>query len=182
MRLLNANISKIFIPAVLVLGLMFFGGQMNQVAAQTFTTTSIQGEYAFTAMDDGGGVGISGAAVPQEAAMGVITADGSGNITGKITWNMYDFLDQVPNSDRVVLHDFPFTGSYTVEADGFGTMTGLIDYDLDGNVDEEMVGKIVITKAKTYWGQVNKAFEFWFIGDEPSIGGGLIKIHFTIRQ
>ena len=181
MRLLNANISKIFIPTVLVLGLMFFGGQMNQVAAQTFTTTSIQGEYAFTAMGGGGGVGITGAAVPQEAAMGVITADGSGNITGKITWNMYDFLDQIPNSDRVVLHNFPFTGSYTVETDGFGTMTGQIDLDLDGSVDQEIVGKIVITKARTIWGEVNKAFEFWFLGDEPSTGGGLIKMHFMKR-
>jgi hypothetical protein len=179
MRLLNAHISKIFIRTVLVLCLMVFWGQINQVDAQTFTQASIQGEYAFTSLNSGGGVGISGDAVPQEAAMGVMTADGSGNMTGKITWNMYDFLGQVPTSDRLILHDFPITGSYTVGADGFGTMTGQVDFDLDGSVDMEITGKIVITRARTI---TASAVGFCFIGDEPSTGGGLITIRFMKRD
>ena len=150
---------------------------MSFTVAEGYSEASIQGEYSFTAMEQGGGDGISGNALPQEAAMGVITADGSGNITGNITWNMYDFGDQVPGSDRLVLHNFPFTGSYIVEGNGFGTMQGDIDYDLDGTVDDTLLGKLVITKATAD----KEALEFWWIGDEPEASGSIPIIHFTKR-
>ena len=139
---------------------------------------SIQGTYAFTAMEQGGAPAPSSDSVVQEAAMGIISADGKGAITGKITWNMYDFLDQVPGSDRLVLHRFPFTGTYAVEDDGFGTMIGSIDFDQDGVVDAEIIGKLVITKTKD-----QMALEFWFIGDPPPTGGGsIVIIHFSKRE
>jgi hypothetical protein len=139
---------------------------------------SIQGTYAFTAMEQGGAPAPSNDSVVQEAAMGIISADGKGAISGKITWNMYDFLNQVPGSDRLVLHRFPFTGTYAVENDGFGTMIGYIDFDQDGVVDAELTGKLVITKTKD-----QMALEFWFIGDPPPTGGGsIVIIHFFMRE
>lgn len=146
--------------------------------AEAFSKTSIQGTYAFTAMEQGGGVGITGSAVPMEAAMGIMTSDGKGNSTGKISWNMFDLLDQVPESDRLILHRFPITGEYTLEEDGFGTMSGFIDFDFDTNIDMTITGKIVITKATAD----HKALEYWFVGDEPGPGGSIIIIHFFMRE
>lgn len=144
---------------------------MPFTVAEGFSEASIQGEYAFTAMEQGGGVGITGDTVPSEAAMGIVAFDGAGNFTGKVTWNMYDIQDQVPNSDRLVFHRFPFTGTYTVEGDGFGTANFNIDFDLDGNIDLVMTGKLFITKATSN----KEATEAWFIADDTtfSVGGGL---------
>lgn len=145
--------------------------------AEAFSKASIRGTYAFTAMEQGGGVGITGSAVPMEAAAGIMTTDGNGNATGTISWNMYDLLDQVPESDRLVLHRFPITGEYTLEEDGFGTMGGFIDFDFDGNVDMAITGKLVVTKATSD----HKALEFWYIGDEPGPSGSIIIMHFFKR-
>jgi hypothetical protein len=154
-------------------------GMPFTVAAEGgFSEASIQGEYAFTATEQGGGDPISGNVFPQETAAGIVTADGSGNITGKITWNTPDLLDQVPGSDRLVLHRFPFTGTYTVAGDGFGTMQGDMDFDFDGNSDISIIGKTVITKATTN----NEALEWWFISDEPAPSGSLVIMHFFKRQ
>jgi hypothetical protein len=52
-------------------------------------------------------------------------------------------------------------------------MTGYLDLNLDTIVDQEIPGKIVITRAT-----IDKlAIEFWFIGDEPLPGGGLPILH-----
>jgi hypothetical protein len=128
-------------------------------------------------MEQGGAPAPLSDSVVQEAAMGIISADGNGSTIGKISWNMYDFLDQVPLSDRLVLHRFPFTGTYTLEADGFGTMTGSIDLDQDDVVDVQFIGKLVITKSKD-----KVALEFWIIANPPLPGGGLVIIHFFRRE
>jgi hypothetical protein len=138
---------------------------------------SIQGTYTFTGMEQGGAPAPLSDSVVQEAAMGIISADGKGSIIGKISWNMYDFLDQVPGSDRLVLHRFPFTGTYTIEADGFGTMTASVDLDQDGVADVEISGKLVITKTTD-----KMALECWFIGDEPLAGGSIVIMHFFKRE
>jgi hypothetical protein len=127
-------------------------------------------------MEQGGAPVPQGTSVVQEAAMGIISADGKGGIIGKISYNMYDFLGQVPGSDRVVLHRFPFTGTYTLEADGFGTMTGSMDLDQDGVADMEIIGKLLITKTTD-----RMALEFWFISDEPPVEGGSIVIMHCIK-
>ena len=142
-----------------------------------FSATSIQGVYAFTGMEQGGAPAPQNDSVVQEAAMGLLSADGKGSIIGKISWNMYDFLDQVPGSDRLVLHRFPFTGTYTIEADGFGTMTASVDLDQDAVADVEISGKLVVTKTKD-----KMTSEFWFIGDEPMPGGSIVIIHFFTRE
>ena len=89
---------------------------------------------------------------------------------------MYDLLDQVPGSDRLVLHRFPFSMEYTLDADGFGTMTGYIDFDLDTVTDAEIAGKIVVTKTNS-----GEAIEFWFIGENP-LSEGIVMIHFFKRE
>jgi hypothetical protein len=143
-----------------------------------FDQASINGTYSFTAMEQGGAPAPSSDSVVQEAAMGIVSADGKGSMAGKISWNMYDFPGLVPNSDRFVLHRFPITGSYTLEADGFGTMTSSIDLDQDGDIDMQISGKLVVTKTKD-----KAAIEFWFIGDEPPPGGGsIVIIHFFKRE
>jgi hypothetical protein len=142
-----------------------------------FNEASIQGTYAFTAMEQGGAPAPLSESVVQEAAMGIMTADGNKSMSGKISWNMYDFLDQVPGSDRLVLHRFPLTGKYTLEADGFGTMVGYIDLDQDGAADMEISGNLVITKAKD-----KMALELWFIGNEPMIDGSIVILHLFRRE
>lgn len=143
-----------------------------------FSEDSIQGAYAFTGMEQGGAPApAASASTVQEAAMGILSADGKGSIIGKISWNMYDFLDQVPGSDRLVLHRFPFTGTYTIEADGFGTMTASVDLDQDGVADVEISGKLVITKTTD-----KMTLECWFIGDEPLAGGSIIIMHLFKRE
>ena len=147
-----------------------------------FSEASIQGTYAFTGMEQGGALAPQGASVVQEAAMGIFSADGKGSIIGKISWNMYDFGGQVPGSDRLVLHRFPFTGTYTLEDDGFGndgfgTMAASVDLNQDGVADVTISGKLVITKTKN-----RMALEFWFIGDEPMAGGSIVIIHFYKRE
>jgi len=154
-----------------------WSNSLSYTLEKGFDEASIQGSYAFTAMDQGGAPAPSSDSVVQEAAMGIISANGKGGVIGKISWNMYDFLDQVPDSDRLVLHRFPFTGTYTVEDDGFGTFIGSIDFDQDEVVDVEMTGKLVITKTKD---QV--ALEFWFIGDPPPTGESIVIIHFFKRE
>jgi hypothetical protein len=109
--------------------------------------------------------------------MGIFSADGKGNIIGQISWNMYDFLDLVSGSDRLVLHRFPFTGTYTLEDDGFGTMTASVDLDQNGVADVEISGKLVITKTTD-----TMAIECWLIGDEPLTGGSIVIMHFFKRE
>ena len=138
---------------------------------------SIQGSYSFTGMEQGGAPAPLSDSVIQEAAMGILSADGKGSIIGKISWNMYDFLDQVPGSDRLVLHRFPFIGTYAIEDDGFGTMVASVDLDQDGVADVEISGKLVITKTTD-----KMALEFWFIGDEPLAGGSIVIMHFFKRE
>ena len=152
-------------------------GGLPFTVEEGFSATSIQGVYAFTGMEQGGAPAPQNDSVVQEAAMGIMSADGNGNIIGKISWNMYDFLDQVPSSDRLILHRFPFTGTYALENDGFGTMSGYLDLDIDGTVDVEISGKLVVTKTKD-----NMTSEFWFIGDEPMVGGSIVIIHFFRRE
>ena len=147
-----------------------------------FSEASIQGTYAFTGMEQGGALAPQGASVVQEAAMGIFSADGKGSIIGKISWNTYDFLDQVPGSDRLVLHRFPLTATYAFEDDefgndGFGTMTGSIDLDQDGVGDIKLIGKLVITKTTD-----RMASEFWFTGNPLMAGGSIIIIHFFKRE
>jgi hypothetical protein len=143
-----------------------------------FNEASIQGTYAFTGMEQGGAPAPSSGPVVQEAAMGIISADGNGSIIGKITWNQYDFLDldQDPDTDRLVLHRFPLTGTYNLEGDGFGTFTSLIDQNLDGVVDMELPGKLVVTKSKNLL-----ALEFFVIGDNP-VGSGTIAIMHCFKR
>lgn len=144
---------------------------MPFTVAEGYSEASIQGEYVFTSFEQGGGVGISGDALAQEAAMGIASYDGAGNVTGKVTWNMHDVQDQNPTSDRLVLVNFPFTGSYTVEGDGSGTASLNIDFDLDETIDLVMSGYILITKATAD----NEALEFYFMADDTvySATGGL---------
>jgi len=154
-----------------------YSDSLSFTVEEGFNEASIQGTYSFTAMEQGGAPSPSSDLVVQEAAMGIMSADGKGYLIGKISWNMYDFLDQVPGSDRLVLHRFPLTGSYTLEADGFGIMTGLVDQNQDGVVDMELPGKLVITKTNS-----QMALEFWFIGDEPLPGGSIVIMHFIKRE
>lgn len=154
-----------------------WSASLSFTVEEGFNEASIQGTYAFTAMEQGGAPVPQGTSVVQEAAMGIISADGKGGIIGKISYNMYDFLGQVPGSDRVVLHRFPFTGTYTLEADGFGTMTGSMDLDQDGVADMEIIGKLLITKTTD-----RMALEFWFISDEPPVEGGSIVIMHCIKR
>jgi hypothetical protein len=144
---------------------------MPFTVAEGFDEASIQGEYVFTAFEQGGGVGISGDALAQEAAMGIASYDGAGNFTGKVTWNMHDVQNQNPTSERLVLVNFPFTGTYTVEGDGSGTANLNIDLDLDGNIDLIMSGYILITQATAD----REALEFYFMADDTvySATGGL---------
>ena len=114
--------------------------------------------------------------------MGIVSADGNGRLIGKISWNTYDFLDQVPGSDRLVLHRFPLTATYAFEDDefgndGFGTMTGSIDLDQDGVGDIKLIGKLVITKTTD-----KMALECWLIGDEPLAGGSIVIMHLFKRE
>ncbi len=147
-----------------------------------FSEASIQGTYAFTGMEQGGALVPGSGSVVQEAAMGIFSADGKGSLIGKISWNTYDFLDQVPNSDRLVLHRFPITGTYTLEDDGFGndgfgTMAASIDLNQDGVADMVLSGKLVITKTTN-----RMALEFWFIGNQPVEGEPIVIIHFFKRE
>jgi hypothetical protein len=154
-----------------------WSSSLSFTVEEGFNEASIQGTYAFTGVEQGGAPASLSDSVVQEAAMGIISADGNGSTIGKISWNMYDFFDQVPLSDRLVLHRFPFTGIYTIEADGFGTMTGSIDLDQDGVVDVQFIGKLVITKSKD-----KVALEFWTIANPPLPGGGLVILHFFRRE
>jgi hypothetical protein len=140
-------------------------------------TEAIMGTYAFTGMEQGGAPAPLSDSVVQEAAMGIASADGKGSFIGKISWNMYDFFDQVPGSDRLVLHRFPITGTYTLEEDGFGTMAASIDINQDTVADMVISGKLVITKTKN-----KMALEFWFIGNQPVEGEPIIIIHFFKRE
>ena len=147
-----------------------------------FSEASIQGTYAFTGMEQGGAPAPGSGSVVQEAAMGIFSADGKGSLIGKISWNTYDFLDQVPGSDRLVLHRFPIKGTYTLEDDGFGndgfgTMAASIDLDQDGVADVEISGKLVITKTTD-----KMALECWLIGDEPLAGGSIVIMHLFKRE
>jgi hypothetical protein len=134
----------------------------------------IKGTYAFTGMEQGGAPYPSAASVVQEAAMGIVYTYGTTG-TGKITWNMYDYGEEVAG-DRLVLHRFPFSMEYSLGFDGFGNMTGLIDFDIDGVNDAEITGNIVATK--TYNTEV---LEFWFIGENP-LAEGMVIIHFFKRE
>ncbi len=178
LQIINKSIIHSIIIVCLTFALGLFGPWSKTVTfaqESTFSVASIHGTYAVTAMEQGGGIGITGGSVPIEAAAGRLVADGNGNISGKITWNMYDYQNLYPDSDRMVLHGHPMTGIYELEKDGFGTMTGYVDFDMDGTVDQEIPGKIVIIRSTTD----KIATELWFIGDETFTGGSLPMLHFV---
>lgn len=78
-------------------------------ASNGFTCTSLQGVYGYTVQ------GTIGMTTPL-AAMGVLTADGKGGISGTETLQVYGQGTQVTQ----------FQGSYSVDAGGTGTM--IINY------------------------------------------------------
>ena len=176
-KILNKSVihSLIILCLIVAIGLFSLWSETEAFAQESeFSVASIHGTYAVTGMEQGGGVGISGQSVPLEAAAGRLVADGNGSISGKITWNMYDYQNLNPASDRMVLHGHPMTAIYELEKDGFGTMTGYLDLDMDGTVDQEITGKLVITRSTTD----KNATELWFIGDETFPGGILPMLHF----
>lgn len=136
---------------------------------------SIKGNYAFTAMEQGGSSGFSGDSVVNEAGMGIVSSNQNGGMVGKISWNMWDSS----TSERKIFHRVPFVASYTLEGDGFGTMTLSVDLTQYDSDDMSVTGKLTVTKTKE-----KEALEFWFIADEPRYyGGGRIPIiHFFKRE
>ena len=101
----------IIMTAVLLIGMAMWlpGLRSRRVAAQSL---GLKGSYGFSATAGGnsnGGFGI----------VGVITFDGAGNLIGSETVVSPDLS---PNATDVNVQALPFTGTYTVNADGTGAM------------------------------------------------------------
>jgi hypothetical protein len=109
------NSSRVMImTAVLLIGMALWlpGLRSRRVAAQS---AGLMGAYGFTAIVPYAG-GNSNVGI---AIVGVITFDGAGNVTGSET---VVSPDPSPNATTVNVQAVPFTGTYTVNADGTGTM------------------------------------------------------------
>jgi len=87
------------------------GLKSRQVAAQGLTLT---GSYGFTAT-----VPYSGGTIDPAAVVGVIKFDGAGNLTGSET---VVSPDSDPKATSVKAQTLSFNGTYTLNADGTGTM------------------------------------------------------------
>lgn len=104
------NRSRVIImTAVLLIGIALWlpGLRSRRVAAQS---AGLTGSYGFTQTD------LSN----PSATVGVITFDGAGNVTGSVTSVQ---PDPSPNATAVVVQAGQFTGTYTVNPDGTGTLT-----------------------------------------------------------
>jgi hypothetical protein len=107
------NRSRVIIMmAVLLIGILVWlpGLRSRQVAAQS---AGLKGSYGFTqarlyAGDDN-----------PAAVIGVVTFDGAGNATGSATSVQHD---TEPMATTVHVQAAQFTGTYTVNADGTGTL------------------------------------------------------------
>src|SRR5215831_17398234 len=100
--------------AALLIGIALWlpGLRSRRVAAQN---PGLMGSYGFTAGAPYTGANNSGPI----ALVGVITFDGAGNLTGSETVVQ---PDQSPNATTVQSQKVPFTGTYTVNSDGTGTL------------------------------------------------------------
>jgi hypothetical protein len=99
--------------AVLSIGIALWlpGLRSRRVAAQS---VGLMGSYGFTATAPYAGVTSNLGAI-----IGVITFDGAGNLTGSQTLVS---PDPSPNATTVQVQAVSFSGTYTVKADGTGTM------------------------------------------------------------
>jgi hypothetical protein len=100
--------------AVLLIGIAVWipGLRSRRVAAQSL---GLMGSYGFTAT-----VLYAASNPDPDAIVGVITFDGAGNLTGNET---VVSPDPNPNATTVRVQGVPFTGTYTVNADGTGSLT-----------------------------------------------------------
>jgi len=108
------NRSRVIITAALGIGLALWlpALRLRRVAAQSM---GLSGSYGFTATAQYTGASNSSPV----AIVGVITFDGSGNLTGSETFVQ---PDPSPNATAVQSQKVPFAGTYTVNADGTGTL------------------------------------------------------------
>ena len=100
--------------AVLSIGMASWlpGLRSRRVAAQS---VGLMGSYGFTATAPYAGVTSNLGAI-----IGVITFDGAGNLTGSQTLVS---PDPSPKATTVQVQAVSFSGTYTVKADGTGTLT-----------------------------------------------------------
>ena len=134
-------------------------------ALEQFSKSSIEGTYSFVALEQGDGTA-QGAALP-EAAMGLATFDGDGNVSGTIIWNMPD--PQNPTTERFIVVRHPFTGTYNVGGTGFGSIKVTMDLTSFGLGEMTLKFHMLITEATS-----NKmAKEVVWIAQELVAGGGL---------
>ena len=175
MHLLKTHISKSLLSLLIILGLLFISGHAQQESAfVNYNRGSISGSYSFVSMEQGSGTA-TGTVLP-EAAMGVAEYDGAGGITGKVTWNMPHPAD--PFAKRFILVQYPFTGTYSVNKDGFGQGSFTIDMTPMGGALVELSFHLLITKATTN----KEALEFIAIGKKLMDNGDIPILVITKRE
>jgi hypothetical protein len=126
---------------------------------QTFALNSLSGAFAFRLVPavsfapwyDGDAAGEPDSGVntaPRQDILrvGVLTFDGNGNVTGHV-------LATTDNGLTTAALDFSITGTYTVNADGTGTLSlmpssGTISVGAEGNVEGAETYSIVISNGK----------------------------------
>jgi len=113
-------------------------------AFEKYGKHSMKGTYALMGVEQGGGNGAGESLLP-EAAMGTATYDGAGKVEGLLTWNMPH--PALPYPDRLVLPKHPFTGTYSIDTQGFGAATLKLDLSSAGMGKMTLRVDLCITKA-----------------------------------
>ena len=105
--------SVLMMTAALLIGIALWlpGLRSRRVVAQS---PAFMGTYGFTAVAP-----YAGSNSGTGAILGVITFDGAGNVSGTSTQVQ---PDPSPNATTVQSQRVPFAGTYTVNADGTGTL------------------------------------------------------------
>lgn len=117
-------VGTIIFASLIVAFLTTFLFSKEAEAFEKYGNHSLKGPYAVIGVEQGGGDGTGKSLLP-EAAMGTATFDGAGKVKGFLTWNMPDPTTAYPA--RLILRKHPYTGTYSIDAQGFGGATLVLD-------------------------------------------------------
>jgi hypothetical protein len=148
-------------------------GPTSTPAAQTFSLSDLSGGYSFRLVPavsfapwyDGDATGEPDSGVntaPRQDILrvGVITFDRNGNVTGHV-------LATTDNGTTTMVLDFNFTGTYTVNTDGTGTLSITPS---SGNIS--VPGEGTVENAETYSIVINKGGGSVDLAETDNTGGG----------
>jgi hypothetical protein len=161
----TSSIPRLCIPIALSLGfLLLFAAGNRPLAAERFTNTSLNGNYAVFNIGRGGD--------SPQAGVSVARYDGNGTFSGVTIQDIPG-----PSFGERVFARASFTGNYTINPDGRGT--GTITTTLPDGSKDEVNTALVITKTMKA-NEAEVAEEFSFMHEQlGSTTGGLMTLTAT---